>query len=54
MNNNKAAKILNIIFSFLFSVIFLRLLYMILAIGYQNNTERNTYDCSFEDYICTR
>ena len=51
MNNNKAAKILNIIFSFLFSVIFLRLLYMILAIGYQNNTERNTYDCSFEDYI---
>ena len=51
MNNNKVAKILNIIFSFLFTVIFVRLLYLILAIGYQNNTERNTYDCSFDDYI---
>lgn len=51
MNNNKAAKILNIIFSFLFTVIFLRLLYMILAMGYQYNTERNTYRCTFEEYI---
>ena len=51
MNNNKVAKILNIIFGFLFTVIFVRLLYMILAIGYQNNTERNTYNCSFDDYI---
>ncbi len=51
MKNNKVAKVLNIIFSFLFTVVFIRLLYMILAIGYQNNTERNTYNCTFEEYI---
>lgn len=51
MNNNKVAKVLNIIFSFLFTVVFIRLLYMILAIGYQNNTERNTYNCTFEEYM---
>ena len=51
MKNNKVAKILNIAFSFLFTVVFVRLLYLILAIGYQNNTERNTYKCTPEEVV---
>ena len=51
MNNNKVAKVLNILFSLLFTVVFVRLLYMILAIGYQHNTERNTYNCTPDEVV---
>lgn len=51
MNNNKAARILNVIFSFIFTVVFVRLLVLILAIGYTHNREQYTYNCSFDDYI---
>ena len=50
MNNNKAARILNMIFSFLFTTVFIFLLYLIFTIGYQNETERNTYNCTPEEF----
>ena len=51
MNNNKAARILNFVFSFLFTSTFLFLLYQIIIKGYQYNEEINTYRCTHEEYI---
>ena len=51
MKNNKAARILNAFFAFSFTVVFLALLFFILTIGYKNNTERNTYNCTLQEYI---
>ena len=51
MNNNKAARILNFVFSFLFTSTFLFLLYQIIIKGYQYNEEINTYRCNHEEYI---
>ena len=51
MKNNKAARILNTFFAFSFTVSFLGLLFLIFEIGYKNNTERNTYNCTLNEYI---
>ena len=47
----KVSNVLSKIFGVLFSAVFIWLLFSIISVGYRNNTESQTYDCSNKQYI---